>query len=174
MKTATINRSSPNLCQSARRDCGRGHDVSGKAAGWKYRHHPQQEQGHRSLNPSLVGNAQTIWYNMDTMLTNWICMMIWVVCFQTQKKAHVFVVVVTFSHWASSPSHFFMLLYLVEPPSLIFHRMSNAQLQEAPSDSSFTIPSFNQRKLGSNTFVLRTNRILRLEMMKGGTWSNNT
>ena len=26
----------------------------------------------------------------------------------------------------------------------------------------------NQRKLGSNTSVLRTNRILRLEMMKGG------
>ena len=32
----------------------------------------------------------------------------------------------------------------------------------------------NQRKLGSNTSELRTNRILRLEMMKGGTSSNNT
>ena len=36
-----------------------------------------------------------------------------------------------------------------------------------------------QRKLGSNTSVLRTNRILRLEMMQGGrshnnTWHNNT
>ena len=31
----------------------------------------------------------------------------------------------------------------------------------------------HQRKLGSNTSVLRTNRILRLEMMKGGMSSNN-
>ena len=31
-----------------------------------------------------------------------------------------------------------------------------------------------QRKLGSNTSELRTNSILRLEMMKGGTSSNNT
>ena len=33
---------------------------------------------------------------------------------------------------------------------------------------------YNQRKLGSNTSVLRTNRILRLEMMKGGRSYNNT
>ena len=32
----------------------------------------------------------------------------------------------------------------------------------------------DQRKLGSNTSELRTNRILRLEMMKGGMSSNNT
>ena len=32
----------------------------------------------------------------------------------------------------------------------------------------------NQRKLGSNTSELRINRILRLEMMKGGMSSNNT
>ena len=31
-----------------------------------------------------------------------------------------------------------------------------------------------QRKLGSNTSVLRTNRILRLEMMQGGRSHNNT
>ena len=33
---------------------------------------------------------------------------------------------------------------------------------------------YHQRKLGSNTSVLRTNRILRLEMMKGGRSYNNT
>ena len=33
---------------------------------------------------------------------------------------------------------------------------------------------FYQRKLGSNTSVLRTNRILRLEMMQGGRSHNNT
>ena len=32
---------------------------------------------------------------------------------------------------------------------------------------------FNQRKLGSYTSELRTNRTLRLEMMKGGMSSNN-
>ena len=32
----------------------------------------------------------------------------------------------------------------------------------------------NQRKLGSNTAVLRTNRILRLDMMQGGRSHNNT
>ena len=36
------------------------------------------------------------------------------------------------------------------------------------------LKEINQRKLGSNTSELRTNRILRLEMMKGGTSSNNT
>ena len=36
------------------------------------------------------------------------------------------------------------------------------------------ITEYYQRKLGSNTSELRTNRILRLEMMKGGTSSNNT
>lgn len=77
-------------------------------------------------------------------LTNWICMIVWWYEWYAfrHRLLHVFVVV-TFSHWASSPSHFFMLLYLVEPPSLIFHRMSNAQLQEAANDSSFTISSFN-------------------------------
>ena len=34
--------------------------------------------------------------------------------------------------------------------------------------------AYCQRKLGSNTSELRTNRILRLEMMKGGMSSNNT
>ena len=38
----------------------------------------------------------------------------------------------------------------------------------------FTYFSFSQRKLGSNTSVLRTNRILRLEMMQGGRSHNNT
>ena len=33
---------------------------------------------------------------------------------------------------------------------------------------------YYQRKLGSNTSVLRTNRILRFEMMKGGRSYNNT
>ena len=31
-----------------------------------------------------------------------------------------------------------------------------------------SVSTYHQRKLGSNTSVLRTNRILRLEMMKGG------
>ena len=33
---------------------------------------------------------------------------------------------------------------------------------------------YHQRKLGSNTSVLRTNRILRREMMQGGRSHNNT
>ena len=41
--------------------------------------------------------------------------------------------------------------------------------------TSYRIISYqiHQRKLGSNTSELRTNRILRLEMMKGGVSSNN-
>ena len=38
----------------------------------------------------------------------------------------------------------------------------------------YDIYIYSQRKLGSNTSELRTNRILRLEMMKGGMSSNNT
>ena len=37
-----------------------------------------------------------------------------------------------------------------------------------PIGKSVFIQAIDQRKLGSNTSVLRTNRILRLEMMKGG------
>ena len=37
-----------------------------------------------------------------------------------------------------------------------------------------TPPTTDQRKLGSNTSELQTNRILRLQMMKGGMSSNNT
>ena len=40
--------------------------------------------------------------------------------------------------------------------------------------SPYMLYTYHQRKLGSNTSVLRTNRILRLEMMQGGRSHNNT
>ena len=42
------------------------------------------------------------------------------------------------------------------------------QLELCSINGFETTAIINQRKLGSNTSVLRTNRILRLEMMKGG------
>ena len=53
------------------------------------------------------------------------------------------------------------------------HVMDISVYSKIMQNIKYHMLSHVQRKLGSNTSELRTNRILRLEMMKGGMSSNN-